>query len=107
MRVVVIDANNKTHLQQLTIGRDYGTTLEVLQGLKSTDWIVLNPADSLEDNMQVNVKQLKQQGQAQGGPAPGQGGSPSSSGGSPNGSDKSGAPSGSNPGGPEPSGKKP
>jgi RND family efflux transporter MFP subunit len=107
LRVVVIDANNKTHLQQLTIGRDYGTTLEVLQGLKSTDWIVLNPADSLEDNMQVNVKQLKQQGQAQGGPAPGQGGSPSSSGGSPNGSDRSGAPSGSNPGGPEPSGKKP
>jgi RND family efflux transporter MFP subunit len=106
LRVVVIDANNTTHLQQLTIGRDYGTTLEVLQGLKSTDWIVLNPADSLEDNMQVNVKQLKQQGQAQGGPAPGQGGSPSSSGGSPNGSDKSGAPSGSNPGGPEPSGKK-
>jgi RND family efflux transporter MFP subunit len=106
LRVVVIDANNKTHLQQLTIGRDYGTTLEVLQGLKSTDWIVVNPADSLEDNMQVNVKQSKQQGQAQGGPAPGQGGSPSSSGG-PNGSDKSGAPSGSNPGGPEPSGKKP
>ena len=107
LRVVVIDGDNTTHLQQLTIGRDYGTTLEVLQGLKSTDWIVLNPADSLEDNMKVNVKQLKQQGQAQGGPAPGQGGSPSSSGGSPNGSDKSGAPSGSNPGGPEPSGKKP
>jgi RND family efflux transporter MFP subunit len=103
LRVVVIDANNKTHLQQLTIGRDYGTTLEVLQGLKSTDWIVLNPADSLEDNMQVNVKQSKQQ---QGGAAPGQGGSPSSSGGSPNGTEKSGAPSGSNPGGPEPSGKK-
>jgi RND family efflux transporter MFP subunit len=106
LRVVVIDSNNKTHLQQLTIGRDYGTTLEVLQGLKSTDWIVVNPADSLEDNMQVNVKQSKLQGQAQGGPAPGQGGSPSSSGGSPNGSEKSGAPSGSNPGGPEPSGKK-
>ena len=54
-RVVVIDGNNTTHLQQLTIGRDYGTTLEVLQGLKSTDWIVLNPADSLEDDMKVNA----------------------------------------------------
>jgi hypothetical protein len=89
----------------LTIGRDYGTTLEVLQGLKSTDWIVLNPADSLEENMQVNVKQLNP-AQQPGGAAPGQGGSPSSSGGSPNGNDKSGAPSGNNPGGPEPSGKK-
>jgi len=105
LRVVVIDSNNKTHLQQLTIGRDYGTTLEVLQGLKSTDWIVLNPADSLEDNMQVNVKQAKQ-GQQQAGTAPGQGGSASSSGGNPNGSEKSGAPSGNNPGGPEPGGKK-
>src|SRR3984885_6234053 len=102
LRVVVIDANNKTHLQQLTIGRDYGTTLEVLQGLKSTDWIVLNPADSLEEGMQVNVKQAQQPG----GAAPGQGGSPSSSGGSPNGNGKTGAPSGSNPAGPEPSGKK-
>jgi RND family efflux transporter MFP subunit len=96
LRVVIVDDNHKTHLQQLTIGRDYGTTLEVLQGLKSTDWIVLNPADSLEDGMQVNVKQAKQS-QPQGGTAPGQGGSPSSSGGSPNGSDKSGAPSGNKP----------
>jgi RND family efflux transporter MFP subunit len=96
LRVVIVDDNHKTHLRQLTIGRDYGTTLEVLQGLKSTDWIVLNPADSLEEGMQVNVKQLKQE-QPQGGSAPGQGGSPSSSGAGPNGSTKSGAPSGNKP----------
>ena len=57
LRAVVIDANHRTHLQPLTIGRDYGVTLEVLQGLNPGDWIVLNPADSLEDNQQVNVKQ--------------------------------------------------
>jgi len=57
LRAVVIDANHKTHLQPLTIGRDYGVTLEVLQGLNVGDWIVLNPADSLEDNQQVNVKE--------------------------------------------------
>ncbi len=98
LRVVIVDDNHKTHLQQLTIGRDYGTTLEVLQGLKSTDWIVLNPADSLEDNMQVNVKQSKQS-QQPAGAAPGQGGSPSNSGSSPNGSDKTGAPSANKPSG--------
>ena len=43
---MVVDDNHKTHLQPLTIGRDYGTSLEVLQGLKPTDWIVINPADS-------------------------------------------------------------
>jgi RND family efflux transporter MFP subunit len=59
LRAVIIDENHKTHLQALTIGRDYGTTLEVLQGLKATDWIVLNPADSLEEDMPVNVKQAK------------------------------------------------
>jgi len=46
---VVIDANHKTHLQQLAIGRDYGTSLEVLQGLRPDDWIVLNPPDSLDE----------------------------------------------------------
>jgi hypothetical protein len=60
LRAVVIDDNHKTHLQPLMIGRDYGTTLEVLQGLKPTDWIVINPADSLDEGVQVNVKQIKQ-----------------------------------------------
>jgi hypothetical protein len=46
------------HLQPLTIGRDYGTTLEVLNGLKADDWIVLNPPDALEDGQQVHVKEV-------------------------------------------------
>lgn len=70
LRAVVVDANHRTHLQQLTIGRDYGTELEVLQGLKPDDWIVLNPPDSLDEGMQVNVKVVPENG----GPAP-QGGS--------------------------------
>jgi len=57
LRAVLVDANHKLHLQPLTIGRDYGVSLEVLQGLRGTDWIVLNPADSLEDGEQVNVKE--------------------------------------------------
>ena len=64
LRAVVIDANHKTHLRQLTIGRDYGTSLEVLQGLEPTDWIVLNPADSLDDGQQVRVKEIAQTGAA-------------------------------------------
>ncbi len=57
LRVVVVDANHKTHLKPLTIGRDYGTTLEVLQGLDATEWIVLNPADSLDEGQEVHVKE--------------------------------------------------
>lgn len=58
LRAVVVDANHKTHLRQLTIGRDYGTTLEVLQGLEPSDWIVLNPADSLDEGQDVRVKEV-------------------------------------------------
>jgi RND family efflux transporter MFP subunit len=75
LRAVVIDSNHHVHLQPLTIGRDYGTTLEVLNGLKSDDWIVLNPPDALEDGQQVHVKEVPNPTV----PAPaGQGGSPQS-----------------------------
>jgi RND family efflux transporter MFP subunit len=57
LRAVVVDADHKLHLQALTIGRDYGVSLEVLQGLRGADWIVLNPADSLEEGQHVNVKE--------------------------------------------------
>jgi len=76
LRAVVVDANHKIHLRQLTVGRDYGTSLEVLQGLDKNDWIVLNPADSLEEGQEVRVKEIamnaaapasgKPQGPAQG-----------------------------------------
>ncbi len=68
LRAVVVDANHKTHLRPLTIGRDYGTTLEVLQGLEPSDWIVLNPADSLDEGQDVRVKQVAQ-AEATGAPA--------------------------------------
>jgi RND family efflux transporter MFP subunit len=58
LRAVVVDADHKLHLQQLTIGRDYGVALEVLQGLQGNDWIVVNPADSLEEGQQVNIKEV-------------------------------------------------
>jgi RND family efflux transporter MFP subunit len=58
LRAVVVDANHHAHLQTLTIGRDYGVTLEVLNGLNADDWIVLNPPDSLNDGEEVHVKQV-------------------------------------------------
>jgi RND family efflux transporter MFP subunit len=57
LRAVKIDASHCAHLQALTIGRDYGTSLEVLQGLSAEDWIVLNPPDSIEEGDQVQVRE--------------------------------------------------
>ena len=58
LRAVLVDANHKVHLKQLTTGRDYGTTLEILQGLTANDWIVLNPTDSLEEGQEVRVTEI-------------------------------------------------
>lgn len=58
LRAVVVDANHHVRLQDLEIGRDYGTSLEVLNGLKADDWIVLNPPDSIEAGEEVHVKEV-------------------------------------------------
>jgi RND family efflux transporter MFP subunit len=58
LRAVVVDANHQVRLQALTIGRDFGTSLQVLTGLKPDDWIVLNPPDSIEDGQKVHVKEV-------------------------------------------------
>jgi RND family efflux transporter MFP subunit len=57
LRAAVVDENHRVHLRALTIGRDFGTALEVVQGLAATDWIVINPPDSLGDNQEVHVQQ--------------------------------------------------
>jgi membrane fusion protein, multidrug efflux system len=59
-RAAVIDANRRVHLQPVTIGRDYGTTVEILAGLEASDCVVLNPSDSLAEGQQVSVKQASQ-----------------------------------------------
>jgi RND family efflux transporter MFP subunit len=92
LRAVVVDANHRTHLQQLAIGRDYGTALEVLQGLRADDWIVLNPPDSLDEGIQVNIKEAAQKagpGAPGNSPAPSPGnGPPTTNGRSPQGAKK-------------------
>jgi RND family efflux transporter MFP subunit len=55
-RVAVVGGDHKVHLKPITIGRDFGTKVEILGGLDGNDQIVLNPADSLEDGQEVNVK---------------------------------------------------
>jgi multidrug efflux system membrane fusion protein len=63
-QVAVVGSDNKVELRSINIGRDYGTSLEVLGGISPTDRVVINPADSLENGQQVNVAQP--QGQQKG-----------------------------------------
>ena len=54
-RVAVVDKDNMVHLRPISIGRDFGATLEILGGLDVSDRIIINPADSLEEGQQVHV----------------------------------------------------
>ena len=54
-RVAVVGSDGKVQLRAITIGRDFGTTLEILGGVSLEDRVVVNPADSLEEGQHVNV----------------------------------------------------
>jgi RND family efflux transporter MFP subunit len=52
MRVAVV-RDNKAELVNITIGRDYGTEVEVLSGITAQDEIIENPSDSLTSGTEV------------------------------------------------------
>jgi RND family efflux transporter MFP subunit len=55
-RVAVVGSDHKVHLKAINIGRDYGIKVEILGGLAPNDQIVVNPADSLDEGQEVNIK---------------------------------------------------
>jgi len=54
-RVAVVDGNGRVTLKAVTLGRNYGESVEVLDGLAADQRLVLNPSDSLADGDQVTV----------------------------------------------------
>jgi RND family efflux transporter MFP subunit len=55
LRIATVDANHHVHMARVTPGRDYGTTVEILAGLKPGESIIGNPPDSLIDGEEVRV----------------------------------------------------
>jgi multidrug efflux pump subunit AcrA (membrane-fusion protein) len=55
LRVVTVDAQNHAHLQVITVGRDWGTKIEVLTGLTAQDRVINNPPDSITENEAVHM----------------------------------------------------
>ena len=58
-QVGVVGADGIVHLTTVVIGQDYGTSLEITNGLKGSDDIVVNPSDSLADGAKVQVAPAK------------------------------------------------
>jgi RND family efflux transporter MFP subunit len=55
IRVAMLDAEKRVRLRPVKIGRNYGENVEVLDGLTTSDEVVLNPSDSLTEGDQVVV----------------------------------------------------
>lgn len=45
--VAVVDANGRSALRTVQIGRDFGTQVEIVSGLAATDRVIDNPGDSI------------------------------------------------------------
>jgi RND family efflux transporter MFP subunit len=60
LRVATVDSNSIAHLAHVAAGRDFGTTIEILTGLKPDQGIIANPPDSLTDGEKVRIVTPKQ-----------------------------------------------
>ena len=47
VRLGVVRDGSKVELVPVILGKDYGTEVEVLSGVRPDDWVIMNPADSL------------------------------------------------------------
>ncbi len=54
-QVALVLPNNKVELRKVTLGRDLGPTLEILDGVTPQDRVILNPPDSVVSGMTVRV----------------------------------------------------
>ena len=54
LRVGVV-RGNRAELLPITIGRDYGATVEAINGLKPTDQVIVNPSDSLTTGTPIRI----------------------------------------------------
>ena len=52
-RVAVVDKDGRVQLRAVKLGRNYGETIEVLDGLDAKDRVVMHPPDALADGDMV------------------------------------------------------
>ncbi|HXC32648.1 MAG TPA: efflux RND transporter periplasmic adaptor subunit [Verrucomicrobiae bacterium] len=55
LQVAIVRDSKAISLVPVTPGRDFGTEMEIVAGLKGDEWVVLNPSDSLTDGATVRI----------------------------------------------------
>jgi RND family efflux transporter MFP subunit len=56
-QIGTVDENGQVTIKNIKLGRDFGTKLEVLDGIHKDDQVIVNPSDSLTNGQKVQVKQ--------------------------------------------------
>ena len=65
LQVATVETSDKVELAKLvsiTLGRDFGATVEVVSGITDADRVIVSPPDSLVDSEQVQITQPNQHG---------------------------------------------
>jgi RND family efflux transporter MFP subunit len=55
-QVGVVNSQGQVELRRITLGHDFGDTIEILTGVRPADAVVANPPDSLTNGMHVAVQ---------------------------------------------------
>jgi RND family efflux transporter MFP subunit len=55
MQVATVTPQNEVKLKSITQGRDFGKSIEVLDGLDAQDKVIVNPPDSVIDGLHVRI----------------------------------------------------
>ena len=59
MEVAILGPQNRVVIRPVSLGRDFGATVEIVDGLSSNDWVIENPPDTLEAGDIVQAVKLK------------------------------------------------
>jgi RND family efflux transporter MFP subunit len=59
LRVAVVGADNKVTLKPITLGRDFGTSVEVATGLGPADRVIVNPPAAIQTGDMVRIAEAK------------------------------------------------
>src|SRR5213079_3212029 len=55
LQVGLVKPDNSVELRDVKVGRDFGTTIEIVQGVTPSDRVIINPSDSLVTGAAVRI----------------------------------------------------
>jgi RND family efflux transporter MFP subunit len=59
-QIGIVSTDGKVRLQSVSLGRDFGQTIEIITGVGQKDRVIVNPSDSLANGMVVDIHEPPQ-----------------------------------------------